>query len=440
VRLSTLVAAGLRAQARAASAVLLGVLAVGCSAGQPSSAIPYTEDFSDCEKWIEEETDRWSFKCEDGHYHFVAKEPRRSDSAVTALSEPVGRISISADADLSAAEGLGAIGLGCWHGRDEDSNGYRIVVGPEGWNILKEDADAGSASTLPAEESGLEFPDVTSDVLHLRADCVTGAKETTLKVYVNETLLGTSHDAGEGVGGFDQVGLIVTADTPPVAVDFDNFHVEPTSPISATETSTTAAAATEPPSHVVYRENFTRHSGAWPSHESQPGYDVGYADGAFEIALTQPYNEYQLPQHIPLTNHVQVAADVRNEARVRDQSGEQGVGCGYGENDGYFFLLSPALGAVVIRRQDESYEEPLVDSLTHYTVNKPPEPNHLVALCSAGEDGRTRLELWVNGRHVLTGEDPDGVPRFDRFSILAGNGTDPMAARFDNLTVRSSAE
>ena len=72
--------------------------------------------------------------------------------------------------------------------------------------------------------------------------------------------------------------------------------------------------------------------------------------------------------------------------------------------------------------------------------NKAPKPNHLVALCSAGEDGRTRLELWVNGRHVLTGEDPDGVPRFNRFSILAGNGTDPLAARFDNLTVRSSAE
>jgi hypothetical protein len=274
-----------------------------------------------------------------------------------------------------------------------------------------------------------------------------------LKIYVNDTLLGTSHDTDEGVNGFDEVGVIVSADAAPVAVDFDNFHVEPTPPIAATqtstapetsttapETSTTAAAPTEPPPNIVYRENFTRHSDAWPSHEKQPGFEAGYADGEFEIALRQPYNVFQLPQHIPLTNEIQVEADVRNDVKVRDQSGEQGVGCGYGTNEGYYFLLSPALGAVVIRRQDESYEEPLVDSLTHYTVNYPPEPNHLVALCSAGEDGLTRLELWVNGRHVLGGADPDGVPRFDRFSILAGNGTDPLTVRFDNLTIRSSTE
>jgi hypothetical protein len=49
--------------------------------------------------------------------------------------------------------------------------------------------------------------------------------ETTLKLFLNGTLVGTGHDA-KGLDQFDVVGIMLVARTFPAAADFDNFHVE----------------------------------------------------------------------------------------------------------------------------------------------------------------------------------------------------------------------
>jgi hypothetical protein len=218
----------LRRLASGGPTLALLALGLGCLESQPSSEVPFTHDFSDCEKWLEEETDLYAFSCQDGHYHFVAKATRRSDSSVTALSEAADRIRISVDAAFKDSDGLDAVGLGCWQGRDVSSPGYRFVVGPAGWDIESELGD-GTAESLPASESGLE-PQVSGNGFALRVECVAGPSETTLRLFLNGTLLGTAHDDDQGVGGFDQVGMIVSASKAPVAVDFDNFHVEEAEP------------------------------------------------------------------------------------------------------------------------------------------------------------------------------------------------------------------
>ena len=207
-----------------AGALLASLVGLGCMETQASSEVPFTHDFTDCgDKWLQEETDQYSFSCEDGQYHFVAKSAATNQSSLTKLSEPEDRIRISVDAAVSDIEGESAVGLGCWHGASDTAPGYRVFVGLSGWEILKERED-GTAEDIPSEESGLQ-PRVDGEVISLRTDCLAGVSDTEVKIFINGTLVGTGHDDA-GVDQFDEVGMMISVDKAPVAVDFDNFQVE----------------------------------------------------------------------------------------------------------------------------------------------------------------------------------------------------------------------
>jgi hypothetical protein len=208
--------------------ILASFLGLACMETQATNEVPFTHDFTDCgDKWLEEETDQYSFSCVNGHYHFLVKASASNQSSLTKLSEPEDRIQISVDAAVDDIEGESAVGLGCWHGASDTAPGYRVFIGLAGWEILKERAD-GTAGSIPSTESGLQ-PQVDEEALTLRADCLAGVSGTEVKIFINGTLVGTGHDAS-GVDQFDEVGMMISVDKAPVAVDFDNFHVEVAQP------------------------------------------------------------------------------------------------------------------------------------------------------------------------------------------------------------------
>jgi len=72
-------------------ALLVGSLAllVGCGFVNPTT-LPNTQDFSDFDKWAEDDDKEVSLSCEEGHYHFVVKgEPYSQSSALESPSAPM---------------------------------------------------------------------------------------------------------------------------------------------------------------------------------------------------------------------------------------------------------------------------------------------------------------------------------------------------------------
>ena len=225
-------------------ALLAGSLAlhVGCGFVRPTE-LPYTQDFSDCDKWPEEDDDHVSLSCEEGHYHFVVKTAPYVQSSGTPLSASVDRVSMSVDASVQDFEATDEIGLACWHG-DEDSPGYRASLNPEGhhWYMVREPGQGAAIEDVPATESGSQIPvPAEGEVLHIRVDCLASPSETTLRLFLNGALVGTGHDAN-GFDQFNAVGMIVGARTSPAAVDFDNFHVEAAQAAEQTASSGTTTS------------------------------------------------------------------------------------------------------------------------------------------------------------------------------------------------------
>jgi hypothetical protein len=204
------------------------LLSLGCMESQPSSEMPVSFDFDECgDEWLEDDNDHSSFRCDAGHYHFVVKDSPLNQSSILRLSEPADRISMSVDATLDDLDDDSGLGLGCWQGAGDIAPGYRILVGPQGWDILKEQSD-GTAVSIPAHESG-DLPQVDAHTIGIRADCLAGGSGTEVKIFINGTLVGTGRDS-IGVDQFDVVGVMVSAAKAPLAVDFDNFHVEEAGP------------------------------------------------------------------------------------------------------------------------------------------------------------------------------------------------------------------
>jgi hypothetical protein len=204
------------------------LVSLGCMETQPSSEMPVSFDFDECgDKWLEDEDDHVSFSCDAGHYHFVVKDGPFNQSSLTKLSDPADRISMSVDATVDDLDDDSAVGLGCWQGAGETAPGYRILVGLQGWDILKEQSD-GTAVSIPAHESG-DLPQADPHTIGIRADCLAGDSGTEVKIFINGTLVGTGRDS-IGVDQFDEVGVMVSAVKAPLEVDFDNFHVEEAEP------------------------------------------------------------------------------------------------------------------------------------------------------------------------------------------------------------------
>ena len=106
---------------------------------------------------------------------------------------------MSVDASAQDFGTIAEIGLGCWQGVKNDSPGYHITFVPDQnkFAMWKSPATEAESVDIPATASGERMPElVEGEAFHLRADCLASSSgETTPKLFLNGTLVGTGHDA-----------------------------------------------------------------------------------------------------------------------------------------------------------------------------------------------------------------------------------------------------
>ena len=437
---------------------MVGLSSCGGEAGtrKAAASLPIRDDFEgDC-TWPEETTDNDEVGCSDGQYRVVIKRASRSSFIPRRTQDGHRAVSVGAKTMVAGGlegDNLALQGVGCWaSGRGEPALGYVFALGAlgdgsRGYVIGRQNEDDPELQQNPlrmealVDEQSASLPPL-GEAAELRGECRKEGDAVKLALYVDGTKVAEATDTQDApdINVFVAYGFFAFASKAETDFRYDDFVAEElsSSPGTSSETSTQAASETSP-LRVVYRETFAHKSSDWPSHASHAAYDTGYADGRFRIELKKPNNALQLPQLLSGTDQLDVQADVRKSPpNPGDQLAEEAVGCGLGSSEGYLFIVVPDQGSVSIRRQHEESEDEIVADLVRDTVKKPTRANHLRALCQVGENGSTVLDFWVNGRHVLHGEDGDGLSSFDRFSIAATNGARPTVTLFDNLLVRSS--
>ena len=142
----------------------------------------------------------------------------------------------------------------------------------------------------------------------------------------------------------------------------------------------------------------------------------------FRIWLKKPYNAVQTGKGFNRVKALKLDVDVRSPAVARrDPEFQQGIACGR-FSDGYLLVITPGSGSALIRHQHNEAEETIATAFPPNAIKKPPQVNHLRAVCSTRND-TTSVGLWVNGKRVAHAIDPDGPSSFDQFPFMERTAT-----------------
>jgi hypothetical protein len=202
--------------------------------------------------------------------------------------------------------------------------------------------------------------------------------------------------------------------------------------------STACAAADEAgeESPVPFKEDFT--SCDHFSQDKDATISLGCVEGEYQMIIKDPRHtqEAGLTLHGAEFGALDVEADVELRAGPQSDAASFGVGC-YRSRDpreGYRVGLTGG-GRFVMWVEDQS---------GNHAGFHPEEVNahapglggrdHVRAVCSSSGSA-TVIELYVNGRHVGHGRDPDGFHPFTAISLWGETDRAGTDIRFDNVAV-----
>ena len=187
---------------------------------------------------------------------------------------------------------------------------------------------------------------------------------------------------------------------------------------------------------LLVEDDFSRPGGWLVRDDKSLTFD--YTGGAYRILIKEKESFWSSLTALPKdVRSVSVEADLSlHEGRARTDF--YGVGCVASSQGAYLFGISPDgyYTVAIDRGQTEEVEVGrLVEEQSDRPFRSGDAPNRIRADC-IGEEGRTVLRLFVNGRRLAETTDRPGLGRFVGMQFFVYSGRGSTDVRFDNLAAR----